>query len=93
MNIVISYFAMNIGLVPFCSGVAIPWTTPVIVSGFLSTGWRGATLQLFLLILGVFVYIPFIKAMDKQYLLDEEKAIESHDDGDFSFDDVSFDDL
>lgn len=93
MNIVISYFVMNIGLVPFCSGVAIPWTTPVIISGFLATGWRGAVLQLFLLILGVFVYIPFIKAMDKQYLLDEQKGIEEHEDGDFSFDDVSFDDL
>jgi len=93
MNIVISYIVMNLGLVPFCSGVAIPWTTPVIISGFLSTGWRGAVLQLVLLVLGVFVYIPFIKVMDKQYLLDEQKAIGNADFGDISLDDVSFDDL
>jgi len=93
MNIVISYIVMNLGLVPFCSGVAIPWTTPVIISGFLSTGWRGAVLQLVLLVLGVFVYIPFIKVMDKQYLLDEQKAVGDADFGDISLDDVSFDDL
>ncbi|MDU5263567.1 MAG: PTS transporter subunit EIIC, partial [Clostridium celatum] len=46
VNIVISYFSMVSGLVPFTSGISIPWTTPVIVSGFLTTGWRGALLQL-----------------------------------------------
>ena len=40
VNIVISYFSMVSGLVPFTSGISIPWTTPVIVSGFLTTGWR-----------------------------------------------------
>ena len=39
INIVISYVCMSVGLVPLCSGVAIPWTMPVILSGFLSTGW------------------------------------------------------
>lgn len=93
MNIIIAYVAMNIGLVPFCSGIAIPWTTPVIISGFLSTGWQGAVLQMILLVLGVFVYIPFIKIMDKQYLLDEQKGLEDSEDGDLSLDDVTFEDL
>ena len=74
INIVISYFCMSIGLVPICTGVAIPWTMPVVLSGFLATGWQGAVLQLLLLILGVFIYMPFIKMMDKQYLEDEAKA-------------------
>ena len=94
INIVISYFCMSLGLVPLCSGVAIPWTMPVILSGFLATGWQGAVLQLVLLILGVFLYMPFIKMMDKQYLADESKKNdETEDDDDISLDDLSFDDL
>ena len=61
-------------LVPICSGVNIPWTTPVIISGFLATNWAGAVLQFLLLILGVFIYMPFIKIMDKQYLNEEREA-------------------
>ncbi len=93
INIVISYVCMSIGLVPLCSGVAIPWTMPVVLSGFLSTGWQGAVLQLLLLIMGVFIYMPFIKMMDKQYLTDEAKAAAGNDDDDISLDDLSFDDL
>lgn len=93
INIIISYLCMSIGLVPFCSGVAIPWTMPVVLSGFLATGWQGALLQFLLLILGVFIYMPFIKMMDRQYLKDEEKASENKDDDDIDFDDLSFDDL
>ena len=93
INIVISYICMSIGLVPLCSGVAIPWTMPVVLSGFLSTGWQGAVLQLVLLVLGIFVYMPFIKMMDKQYLADEAKATAAQDDDDIALDDLSFDDL
>lgn len=93
VNIVISYFAMDFGLVPICSGINIPWTTPVIISGLLATNWVGALLQAGLLVLGVFIYMPFIKMMDKQYLMDEAKAKDEDDDDDFSLDDFSFDDL
>ncbi len=93
INIVISYICMSLGLVPLCSGVAIPWTMPVVISGFLATGWQGAVLQVLLLILGVFIYMPFIKMMDKQYLADETKPVEEEDDDDISLDDLSFDDL
>lgn len=93
INIIISYVCMSIGLVPLCSGVAIPWTMPVILSGFLATGWQGAVLQLLLLILGVFIYMPFIKMMDKQYLADEANAAAKAEDDDIDFDDISFDDL
>lgn len=93
INIVISYLCMSIGLVPLCSGVAIPWTMPVILSGFLATGWQGAILQLLLLILGVFIYMPFIKMMDKQYMEDETKTTAKTDDDDIDLNDLSFDDL
>ena len=93
INIIISYICMSIGLVPLCTGVAIPWTMPVIVSGFLATGWQGSVLQALLLVLGVFVYMPFIKMRDKQYLADETKVVEQAEDDDISLDDLSFDDL
>nr|WP_297438701.1 PTS sugar transporter subunit IIC [uncultured Clostridium sp.] len=93
VNIVIAYSAMAMELVPVCNGINIPWTTPVIISGFLATNWAGALLQAGLLVLGVFMYMPFIKIMDKQYIDDESKASEKEDEDDFSLDDLSFDDL
>ena len=75
------------GLVPCCSGVSLPWTTPVIISGFLTTGWRGALLQLILLIGGIFIYMPFVKMMDKQYIKDEVESVSDSDNA------ISFDDL
>lgn len=87
VNIIIAYFCMSTGLVPLTNGVQLPWTTPIIFSGFLTTGWQGAVLQLVLLILGIFMYIPFIKILDKQYLKDEKSNVAEEDD------DISFDDL
>ena len=95
LNIIISYFAMSMGLVPICSGINIPWTTPAVISGFLATNWAGGVLQLLLIIMGVFIYMPFIKIMDKQYLAEEAEAEANpvDDDDDLSLDDLSFDDL
>lgn len=92
-NIIVSYILMNIGLVPLCSGIPITWTTPIVVSGFLSTGWQGAVLQFVLLIIGVFIYAPFIKIMDRQFLQEENKPEEDNEDDDISLDDLSFDDF
>ena len=92
INIIIAYFAMAVGLVPYTNGVQLPWTTPILFSGFLTTGIRGAILQALLFVLGVIIYIPFIKIMDKQYLLEESKENENEEDDDISFDDISFDD-
>lgn len=90
INIIISYVTMAIGMVPICNGVIMPWTTPPIVSGFLSSGWQGAVLQIFLIALGVVLYYPFIKAMDKQYLKEEAEAANNPKDEDISLDDLTF---
>lgn len=91
-NIFVSYFVMKIGLVPYPSGVPITWTTPVLISGFLSTGWQGAVLQLVLLIAGVFIYMPFIKLMDKQFIKEESKVDDKKEE-EISLEDLSFDDF
>lgn len=94
VNIVISYFAMDFGLVPICSGIQVPWTTPLFISGILATNIWGGVLQLILLVIGVFLYLPFIKIMDNQYLAEEKAAAESKDEeDDINLDDLSFDDL
>lgn len=95
INIIITYIVMIIGLVPYTNGVSITWTTPIIISGFLSTGIRGAILQVILLIIGIFIYMPFIKIMDKQFLKEEisPQTKDKDDDDDISLDDLSFDDF
>ena len=64
----ILYFSISIGLVPMFGGVMVPWTTPPIVSGFLVGGWKMAILQTAILALSFFVYLPFIRKIDKMNL-------------------------
>lgn len=90
INILISYITMFIGMVPICNGVIMPWTTPPIISGFLSSGWQGAILQIFLIALGVVVYYPFIKAIDMQYIKDEAEVKDNPEYADVSLDDLTF---
>ena len=65
----IAYFAMKLGIVPLTTGVAIPWTTPIFISGMMATNSiMGGVLQLVqALIVGV-IWFPFLKMMDKKYL-------------------------
>jgi PTS system cellobiose-specific IIC component len=78
INILTTYGVMAAGIVPVCNGVMLPWTTPPIISGFLTSGWQGAVWQAVLIVVGVFLYMPFIKTLDKQYL-EEEAAAEKID--------------
>lgn len=79
---VISYLAIAIGLVPYPIGATVVWTTPVFLSGWLGTGSiRGAILQLVTVVVMTLIWIPFLMAMDKQYLREEsEERIESTED-------------
>lgn len=70
--IVLTYGVMALGLVPICNGVLVPWSTPAILSGFLVSGWQGAVWQAVLITLGVVIYLPFIKTLDKQYLAEQD---------------------
>jgi PTS system cellobiose-specific IIC component len=77
VNIILTYLVMAAGLVPISNGVMLPWTTPPILSGFLSCGWQGAVWQVILLIIGTAIYIPFLKTLDKEYLDEEHEAAEA----------------
>ena len=70
MNLILSYFATLWGIIPRTTGVNLPWTTPIGFSGWLATGsWRASVWQIFLLVLGMMIYYPFIKTLDKKYLI------------------------
>ncbi|NVF12301.1 PTS sugar transporter subunit IIC [Anaerococcus sp. AGMB00486] len=78
VNIIITYITMSIGLVPITNGIIMPWTTPPIISGFLSSNWQGAVLQILLIAIGCLIYYPFIAAVDKNNLIQEE-SLESEE--------------
>ena len=71
------YVAMTIGLVSRPLGVAFPWPTPAIISGFLTVGdMSGAIIQIVNLILGALIYLPFLRILDKASKY-EEDAVEA----------------
>lgn len=70
---VTTYIAMSLGLVPLLTGIEIPWTTPVFISGWLAGGWRAVILQIINFIIAIIIYFPFVKAVDKQFLDNAKK--------------------
>lgn len=73
---IILYFSISVGLVPLFGGVMVPWTTPPIISGFLVGGWKMALLQTAILVLSFFVYLPFVRRIDRMNL-EAERAAEN----------------
>ncbi|MBX7294111.1 PTS sugar transporter subunit IIC [Clostridium chauvoei] len=69
-NAVISYAAMATGLVATTTGIAVSWTMPPIISGFLTTGGHisGSILQLVCILVDVAIYWFFYKTVEKQNL-------------------------
>ncbi|WP_288557816.1 PTS sugar transporter subunit IIC [uncultured Lactobacillus sp.] len=75
VNAITTYIAMNLGLVPLCNGTVITWTMPPLISGFLATGSiAGSILQLINIVLDVLIYLPFMSALNKRQLMEENKA-------------------
>ncbi len=95
INLLLSTLITKMGILPYTNGVALPWTTPIGFSGYLSTGSLIAPIwQFMLLALGCLIYYPFIKTLDKQYLKEEaEASSHKNEEEDISFDDISFEDL
>lgn len=65
IGIVIGYAATALNFMNECV-VYIPWTTPPLLSGYLATAgdWRAILVQLVILIIGILLYIPFVKMND-----------------------------
>lgn len=67
-----TYLVIYFGIVPPLNGVAAPWTTPPIISGFLIGGWKMAIWQAIVLVMSTGIYFPFAKKYDN-YLLAQEQ--------------------
>jgi PTS system cellobiose-specific IIC component len=76
VSIVVSYLAFAFHFVPIPTGLAqVPWTTPLLVSGYLVTGSiAGSILQGVCIILVVLVWFPFVKIADSQNIKEENAA-------------------
>ncbi|MBQ9415852.1 MAG: PTS sugar transporter subunit IIC/EAL domain-containing protein [Clostridia bacterium] len=62
----VSYFAVAVGIVPVITH-AVEWTTPIFFGGYYATGSvAGLLLQAFNLVIGVLIYFPFVRIMDRQ---------------------------
>ena len=75
VTFLVAYGATITGLVPTVVN-NVNWTTPPLVSGYLATGsWKGAALQLVIIIISVLIYLPFVNLYLKvQDALYEEKV-------------------
>ncbi|PLT30040.1 PTS cellobiose transporter subunit IIC [Peribacillus deserti] len=76
VTVTISYVSMKTGLVAKPAGIAVPWTMPPIIGGYLATGGKvsGALLQLVNLVVSFFIYLPFFRIWDKQKLKEEKES-------------------
>ena len=87
ISLVIEYMAIAPGFIKPYTGVAVPWTTPPIITGFIvgasgGTPIQTALLQAVVLAISVAMYFPFMKMIDKQNLAAEEAAAAAGDDDD-----------
>lgn len=65
LGIILAYVATSLGMISPCV-VNIPWTTPPLLSAYLATAGdlRAVLLQAVVLVLGVLIYMPFVKIND-----------------------------
>ena len=65
--VIVSYTAMATGLVAPPAGIALPFTTPIFISGYLATGGHisGTILQVVNLTISLVIYYPFFRAWDR----------------------------
>lgn len=71
--VLLSWGAMYFGLVPYPTGVTVPWTLPAPFGGWMMcSSWTGGLLQIVILLVSGVIYYPFIKTLDKKYLEEEQ---------------------
>lgn len=71
----IAYYSMYFGLVHKTVGIVIPWATPPIISGYLSTGGHisGSILQIVNIFVSFIIYYPFLRKIDNKMLKEESE--------------------
>lgn len=69
----IAYVLCAIGFAPI-PVISVPWTCPAFINVLLATNWdfMGVVTQLILIVVGVLIWLPFMKVLDNSYLKDEQ---------------------
>lgn len=74
----VTYLSMASGLVPPPTGVTVPWTVPIFISGIMATNsWMGGLMQLVNLAIVFSIWFPFLKFIDRMNVKkewEEEKS-------------------
>jgi PTS system cellobiose-specific IIC component len=65
---------MDMGLVAKPSGIAVPWTMPPIISGYLASGGHisGAIMNVVNIVISFVIYLPFFRIYDKAKKREED---------------------
>jgi len=70
----VQYIGTAIGIFPLCNNM-VPWTCPILISGFLTTGSiMGVVAQLCAMIVSFLIWLPFIRVWDKKCYKEELEA-------------------
>lgn len=72
---IINYVAISTGIVPRLPGLVVPWTSPIIMSGYLATGGHisGVILQLVNFAVAFAIYFVPFKIWDRRKVEEEAK--------------------
>ncbi|OPJ55660.1 PTS sugar transporter subunit IIC [Alkalithermobacter paradoxus] len=65
LSSLILYTSISLGFMPPFGAVVVPWTTPPIIGGFIVGGWKGALMQIIIILMSASVYYPFMKMQDQ----------------------------
>lgn len=78
--VIITWLAMSTGLVALPAGIALPFTTPIFISGYLATGGHisGTVLQIVNLSVSIVIYYPFFRAWDTLKFREEQRKENIH---------------
>ncbi|PRR83602.1 PTS sugar transporter subunit IIC [Clostridium vincentii] len=73
IQIGLAYFLCAIKFAPI-PVLPVPWTTPIFISGLISTNFNvmGVATQVILFAVGMVIWIPFLKILDNKHLSDEK---------------------
>ena len=76
------YIAVATGFIGHSNGTQVSWTIPPFISAALTntTPVRTVLFQLFLMVLIMLIWYPFVKMLDRQYLAEERDGLDAADD-------------
>lgn len=74
VTVIVTFIGMDIGWVAKPVGIAVPWTMPPIISGYLASGGHisGAIMNIVNIVISFLIYLPFFKTYDKAKKKEED---------------------